>query len=171
MAAWVKELFFHYAISAATVVMPAVTNCSTVALSMGSTGLPKCNAEVLAGFTNGILNETELFCDVWSIYKHQKAETLDFGHALPKNTQRNSSEPGFEKNDCLQDRNKSDGRSGVEYHPSCKEDCEKRKPPGAAAPRRLRASMHRISIFRTDGKITALRHQCQDVETAMTMHG
>ncbi len=97
MATGVKELFFHHAISAATVVMPAVTSCSTVWLSMGSTGLPKCNAEVLAGFTNGILNETELFCDVWSIYKHQKAETLDFGHALPKNTQRNSSEPGFEK--------------------------------------------------------------------------
>lgn len=45
----------------------------------------------------GFLNETELFCDVWSIYKHQKAETLDFAHALPKNTQRNSSDPGFEK--------------------------------------------------------------------------
>ena len=41
MAAGVKELFFHHEINAATVVMPAVTNCSTVALSMGSTGLPR----------------------------------------------------------------------------------------------------------------------------------
>ena len=41
MAAGVKELFFHHVINAATVVMPAVTNCSTVALSIGSTGLPR----------------------------------------------------------------------------------------------------------------------------------
>ena len=28
MAAWVKELFFHHAMRAATVVIPAVTSCS-----------------------------------------------------------------------------------------------------------------------------------------------
>ena len=40
MAAAVKLLFFHQLTSAATVVMPAVTSCSTVWLSMGSMGLP-----------------------------------------------------------------------------------------------------------------------------------
>ena len=39
-AAAVKLLFFHQLMRAATVVMPAVTSCSTVVLSMGSTGLP-----------------------------------------------------------------------------------------------------------------------------------
>ena len=41
----VKELFFHHAIRAVMVVIPAVTNCSMVALSMGSTGLPKGDDE------------------------------------------------------------------------------------------------------------------------------
>ena len=44
-AAAVKELFFHHATSTAMLVMSAVTNCSTVALSMGSTGLPKGDDE------------------------------------------------------------------------------------------------------------------------------
>ena len=39
----VNELLFHQLMSAATVVMPAVTSCSTVALSMGSTGLPQAD--------------------------------------------------------------------------------------------------------------------------------
>ena len=36
-----KLLFFHHATSAATVVILAVTSCSTVWLSMGSTGLSR----------------------------------------------------------------------------------------------------------------------------------
>ena len=40
MASGVKLLFSHHAQMAAAVVRPAVTHCSTLALSMGSTGLP-----------------------------------------------------------------------------------------------------------------------------------
>ena len=41
MASGVKELFFHQFTRAAVTVRPVVTSCYTVALSMGSMGLPQ----------------------------------------------------------------------------------------------------------------------------------